>query len=160
MIRLDLAKNKIARKVFEILEPTEYTIVEMDINGFGAINNNIGYAKGDHIFRGVAEIVRKHFPKAKQIRTDGGRNNIFIPGSVSPDALLQVKSEVDAFLSHQTNNSMAHAEAGEKQALSVLESRNPTNGDLVSTLELGTIKLDSKKKIIYPETSLESIFKS
>lgn len=50
VIGLDLAKNKIAQKVFEILEPTEFTLVEMDINGFGAINNNIGYAKGD--FRG------------------------------------------------------------------------------------------------------------
>jgi GGDEF domain-containing protein len=119
-------------------------ITEVDMPGFGATNNKLGYAKADQIFRELAETVKTGIPDAVMLRAGGA----LIALSSNPTELhelLTVRADfIDKYRavtgSNQLGAKHAEFEHGTREALGERFSDNPLRPYLFPTFRTSTIE--------------------
>ena len=160
--------NQVAEKSMEdlFIDSGKFNRLDLDIKAFGAINNNLGYAKADEIFREIFQITKKHFPDVYRIRFNGGGLSLLIDKEIPEEKKQDMKKEIDQYLREYFNPSKysnprekglieeAIAEASEKQALKSLIS-----GDFEKSFAFGKIGLSEVNGIdISPKKIFKEIF--
>jgi GGDEF domain-containing protein len=167
VLRLNLAEQVQIQEVFKVKEPTDFTHITLDIVGFGAINNNLGYAKGDAVYREVVTKVQEALkmeggknPKDSYflVRSSGGDIHIFFKGTVDPSTIAHMRETINEYLKTQQDDARVLAEASEKEALAEMEDVL-TGKPFQNDISFGTIDIKPPEKIrIDPSQKMITLF--
>lgn len=161
VVRFDVVKEKTAQEILRIKEPTSCTLLQVDIPGFGAINNNVGYAFGDKTYRNVSSKITSAMEasglKSYHIRKGGGEMLIVVKGSVESVKLSELSSQINQYLKEALSDPRVLMEASEKEALDASrEDISPLKKDL----DFATINLASETKTITPESIIKNLYEA
>jgi GGDEF domain-containing protein len=154
------------RELFGIQQPAEKTVLRFDLPGFGAINNNHDYDRGDAIFSALATVVSDQFPDAKLVRESGGSLLVVLdapPSSkeLAPKVLAVNKVLFEAFSNLiEDERSMAEWENEKERRIVELQARIGEEPHLRAVLnrwqamDFSFIFVEQQTVTISPDTKL------
>ena len=157
-LRQNLVTTFKTSEVFGLKSAATRQAIAFDINGFGAINNNMGTTRGDEVYNAMANIARKHFgEETTMIRRNGGELVVFNGDKPLSDAQLDSLSlEMNEAIASQMNHPAKDACVAEFQIRQALN--RITGGKSESDSSLGKITLTTSDVRLTPNETVGDLF--
>jgi GGDEF domain-containing protein len=124
-LRYDLIRSKGVGSVLGLTSDTKLNLLKIDVCHFGAINNQLGYARADQLMAFISGKVRDFFPPGLVIRLNGGSVAYVSRAEIPLEQVQELKQGLIPNLRLLVLTEKVEVEIEERLALSAWAEQRP-----------------------------------